>query len=381
MDKHTQHFETLAIHAGQESDATTGAVTVPIYATTTYQQTKVGEYPFSDYGRVDNPTRSAFQTALAALEGAKYGFSFASGLAATDTLLRTLSPGDHVIMGLDAYGGTYRLISKILSKTGISVSTIDLTNPNAIEKSITTSTKVVWIETPSNPTLQITDIRAVADIAHSHDIRVVVDNTFATSYLQQPLSLGADVVVHSTTKYVGGHSDVIGGFLAFNDDALAEKIKFLQYAVGATPSPFDSYLLLRGLKTLAVRMDRHMENAHVIAEFLKEHKNVENVLYPGLIDHPGHDIAKSQMTGFGGMVSFIVSGGAGEAKRVAESTQVFTLAESLGAVESLIEVPALMTHMSTAGSLLEVDPGLIRLSVGIENVDDLIRDLDQALSS
>jgi cystathionine beta-lyase/cystathionine gamma-synthase len=264
-------FETNTIHAGQEPDPATGAVNVPIFATSTYQQTAVGEYPFSDYARVDNPTRSAFQNALATLEGARHGFAFASGLAATDTLLRTLSPGDHIVLGTDAYGGTYRLISKILTQSGVEFSTIDLSDTENLASSFTSQTKILWIETPSNPTLQVVDIAATSEIAHQHGIRVVVDNTFATPYLQRPLSHGADVVVHSTTKYIGGHSDVVGGFLAFNDDELAEHIKFLQYAVGAIQSPFDSYLLLRGLKTLAVRLDRHCSNAMTVANFLENH--------------------------------------------------------------------------------------------------------------
>jgi cystathionine gamma-synthase len=375
----TWEFETKAIHAGQEPDKETGAVTVPIYATSTYAQTGVGKFPFSDYARVDNPTRSALQSALASLESAKHGFAFASGLAATDTLLRTLMPGDHLIMGLDAYGGTYRLITKILSNHGLEVSTVDLNDENALKAAFTEKTKFIWVETPSNPTLQIVDIAAISSFAHAREARVVVDNTFATPYLQNPLLLDADIIVHSTTKYIGGHSDVVGGFIAFNDDELAEEIKFLQYAVGAVPSPFDNYLLLRGIKTLPVRMDRHNENAMAISQFLSDHKKVDIVYYPGLLNHPNHDVAQKQMRGFGGMVSFIVSGGAKAARKVAESTKIFTLAESLGAVESLIEVPAAMTHASTAGSLLEVDPGLVRLSVGLENVEDLIADLTQAL--
>lgn len=379
-DSNTWSFETHAIHTGQEPDPVTGAVTVPIYATTTYKQSAVGEFPFSDYARVDNPTRTALQTSLAALEGARHGLAFASGLAATDTLLRTLSSGDHIIMGLDAYGGTYRLLTKILVNQGIEVSTVDVTSLDAVRTAWTSTTKFVWVETPSNPTLQITDIEAISDLAHSLGGRVVVDNTFATPYLQQPLSLGADIVVHSTTKYIGGHSDVVGGFVALNDDALAEQLKFYQYAIGAVPSPFDNYLALRGIKTLAVRMDRHNDNALAIAEMLESHAAVSKVYYPGLPSHTGHDIATQQMRGYGGMVSFIVKDGA-TAKAIVESTEIFTLAESLGAVESLIEVPAQMTHASTTGSLLEVDSGLIRVSVGLENINDLIDDLTQALTN
>jgi len=373
-------FETLAIHAGQEPDTQTGAVNVPIYTTSTYKQNAVGEYPFSDYSRVDNPTRSAFQEALATLEGAKHGFSFASGLAATDTLLRTLSPGDQIIIGLDVYGGTYRLISKVLSKAGIEVKPIDLTDPTNIGSAWKTGVQnLVWIETPSNPNLQIVDIAETATHTHELGGMLIVDNTFATPYLQKPLALGADVVVHSTTKYIGGHSDVIGGFVATNNEALAKQLKFLQYGVGAIASPFDTYLLLRGLKTLGVRLDRHNQNAHTIAVELVDNPKVKKVFYPGLESHPGHDIAQKQMSGYGGMVSFVAKGGAEEAKRIAESTKIFTLAESLGGVESLIEVPYLMTHASTTGSLLEVDPGLVRLSVGIEHIDDLIEDLVSAI--
>ena len=377
--KENVSFETLAVHAGQEADEKTGAVTVPIYATSTYKQTGVGEFPFSDSSRVDNPTRSALQSSLSTLEGAEFGLAFSSGLAATDTLLRTLNSGDHIVMGLDVYGGTYRLITKILSRQGIEISTVDLSDTDKIASVWKDSTRFVWIETPSNPTLTITDIEQISTFVHSRGGKVIVDNTFATPYLQQPLSLGADVVVHSTTKYIGGHSDVVGGFIATSDKELYEELKFLQYAIGAVPGPFDVYLLLRGIKTLPVRMDRHNENAQAIAEFLDSHENVSKVYYPGLKSHVGHDIASKQMRGFGGMVSFIVSGGSAMAKSVAENTQLFTLAESLGAVESLIEVPALMTHASTSGSLLEVDPGLIRISVGLENVDDLITDLKIAL--
>lgn len=379
MSKNLWSIETQTIHAGQDPDPATGAVNIPIYATSTYAQSAVGEYPFSDYGRVDNPTRTAFQEALAHLEGAQHGLAFASGLAATDTLLRTLSPGDHIILGTDAYGGTYRLISKILSQFGIAYSSVDQRDLTKLEAAFEPTTKVVWIETPSNPTLQIVDISAVSALARQKGALSVVDNTFATPYLQRPLSLGADVVVHSTTKYIGGHSDVIGGFLALNDDTLAEELKFLQYAVGAVQSPFDSYLLLRGLKTLAVRLDRHTSNALAVASFLETHDQVEKVYYPGLESHAGHDIATQQMSGYGGMVSFVVKGGSQQAHKLVESTELFILAESLGGVESLIEVPAGMTHLSTAGSQLEVNPGLVRASVGIEHIDDLLADLEQAL--
>jgi cystathionine gamma-synthase len=372
-------FETKAIHVGQEADKETGAINVPIYQTSTYKQEGVGNYPFSDYARVDNPTRSALQMSLAALEGAKHGLAFASGLAAEDALLRTLSSGDHVIMDLDAYGGTYRLIDKILAPHGLTFSTVDLNDLKSVQDAWRPTTKMLWVETPTNPALKIVDIEALAAIAHENNGLLIVDNTFATPYLQQPFGLGADVVVHSTTKYVGGHSDVIGGFLALNDDELAEQLKFLQYAVGAVPGPFDCYILLRGIKTLPIRMDRHCENAFAVAEALQSHNAVEKVLFPGLIDHPNHDIAVKQMRDFGGMVSFIVKGGSEAAIKVAESTELFTLAESLGAVESLIDVPAAMTHTSVNDSPLEVNPALIRLSVGLESAQDLISDLTSAL--
>ena len=374
-------FATKAIHAGQETDEQTGAVTVPIFQTSTYKQEAVGKFAFSDYGRVDNPTRSALQNSLSTLEGARFGLAFASGLAATDTLLRTLSPGDHIIMGLDAYGGTYRLISKVFGRHGLSVSTVDLNDPDAVHSAVTPTTRIIWTETPTNPLLGIVDIGKVAELAHGVNALLVVDNTFATPYLQQPIALGADIVVHSTTKYIGGHSDVIGGFIALNDEYLMQELKFLQYAVGAVPGPMDCYLLLRGIKTLPVRMDRHCANAEAIADLLSWHDAVDNVYYPGLTTHPLHDVAKRQMRNYGGMISFTLRGGAPAAIAVAEGTQLFTLAESLGAVESLIEVPGLMTHASTADSPLEVPESLVRLSVGIEDIADLIADLSRALDA
>lgn len=371
-------FETRAIRAGQPHDPTSGAVVTPISLATTFVQESVGVHRGYEYGRTGNPTRSALQACLASLEGAAHGLAFGSGMAAEDTLLRTLSPGDHIVLGNDAYGGTFRLISAVLAPMGIEWSAVDLTDPVALAGTMRPSTRVVWAETPTNPLLTVIDLAAVAEIAHAGGARFVVDNTFATPYLQQPLSLGADVVVHSTTKYCGGHSDVVGGFLALNDDALADRLAYLQNAIGAVGSPFDNYLTLRGLKTLAVRMDRHCDNAEAVVEFLVGRPEVAEVRYPGLPDHPGHDAAARQMRRFGGMVSFRVAGGRDAAMRLAASTRVFSLAESLGAVESLIEHPGAMTHASAAGSPLEVPDDLIRLSVGIESVDDLLGDLADA---
>lgn len=372
-------IETLAIHAGQEPDLQTGAVTVPVYQTSTYEQDAVGKDRGYEYSRTGNPTRDALEKSISALEGGTSGKAFASGMAAEDTILRLLNPGDHIVMGNDAYGGTFRLISKVLTRFNIGWSAVDLSNPKAIESAITDKTKLLWTETPSNPLLSIVDIEMLASLAHDHGAWCVVDNTFATPYLQQPLSLGADFVVHSTTKYLGGHSDVVGGFIAMNSADLNEEIGFLQNAIGAVPAPWDCYLLLRGIKTLPVRMDRHCENAEKITQFLKVHEKVEEVLYPGLETHPTHLIAEKQMRKYGGMVSFTVKGGQEAAQEIVKRTKVFTLAESLGAVESLIEVPAAMTHLSAEGSPLEVDGSLIRLSVGIEAIDDLLNDLGQAL--
>ncbi|MGC1237528.1 MAG: cystathionine gamma-synthase [Acidimicrobiales bacterium] len=373
-------FNTRAIHVGSEPDPVTGAVNPPVYLTSTYAQDAVGVIRFSDYARGDNPTRAALEACLADLEEARYGVAFASGLAGEDALLRTLAPGDHVIMGADAYGGTYRLLTRIFGAWGVSVSTVDLGDPDALDAAFTDTTKMVWVETPSNPMLTVVSIEALATHAHSHGALLVVDNTFATPYLQRPLTLGADVVVHSTTKYVGGHSDVIGGFVATNNDELASQLKFHQYAIGAVPGPLDCYLLLRGLKTLGIRMERHCDNARAIAAFLVNHDAVEDVYFPGLAGHPGHEVARTQMSDFGGMVSFTVRGGVDVARKVCESTTVFTLAESLGGVESLIELPSVMTHLSTAGSTLEPPANLVRLSVGIEDLDDLLDDLAAALA-
>lgn len=371
-------FETRAIRAGQPHDPSSGAVVTPISLATTFVQEEVGVHRGYEYARTGNPTRTALQECLASLEGARHGLAFGSGMAAEDTLLRTLSPGDHIVMGNDAYGGTYRLISAVVAPMGIDWAPVDFTDLDALRAAVTSSTRVVWVETPTNPLLTIVDLAAVAEIAHDAGALLVVDNTFATPYLQQPLALGADVVVHSTTKYCGGHSDVVGGFLALDDDDLAERLAYLQNAIGAVGSPFDNYLVLRGLKTLAVRMDRHCANARAVADHLAGRPEVSQVLYPGLADHPGHDVAARQMNDFGGMVSFRVHGGREAAMRLAASTEVFSLAESLGAVESLIEHPGAMTHLSAAGSPLEVPDDLIRLSVGIETVDDLLADLDRA---
>ncbi len=373
------HFETRAIHAGQEPDPITGAVVTPISLATTFRQEAVGEHFGYEYARSDNPTRHAFETCLSSLEGAAYGFAFASGLAAEDAVLRLLRPGDHIVMGNDAYGGTFRLIARVHGPAGLGWSACDLTDADALEAAWRDDTKMVWIETPTNPLLTIVDIAAVAAFAHNRGALVVVDNTFATPYLQSPLQLGADIVVHSTTKYLGGHSDVVGGFVALNDDDAAAQIGFLQNATGAVPSPFDCYLTMRGIKTLAVRMDRHCANALVIAEALDGHPSVREVLWPGLPSHPGHSIAATQMRDFGGMISFRCEGGEDAALELVRRTRLFTLAESLGAVESLIEHPGRMTHASVAGSALEVPADLVRLSVGIENADDLRDDILAAL--
>ncbi len=375
-------FNTRAIHVGQEPEAVTGAVTVPIFQTSTFAQEDVGKHSGYEYARTGNPTRTALQDVLASLEGVAHGRSYASGLAASDTLLRAmLGPGDHLIMGNDAYGGTFRLISKVLAPMGITWTAVDLTDLEALEAAWTDQTKLVWLETPTNPLLTVFDIAGIAAVAHAHDSKVVVDNTFATPYLQQPAAHGADVVVHSTTKYLGGHSDVVGGFVGTDDTALDEQLGFLQNAVGAVPGPLDCYLTMRGIKTLGVRMDRHNTNAAALVEVLQNHKAVERVLYPGLVGHPGHEVATRQMSGFGGMVSFLCAGGEAAAREVTTRTNVFTLAESLGAVESLIEFPAAMTHASAADSPLEVPNSLVRLSVGIETTHDLVDDLTQALDS
>jgi cystathionine gamma-synthase len=340
----------------------------------------VGKHKGFDYGRTRNPTRVSLETTIASLEGASHGYAFSSGMAATDAVLRLLRPGDHLIIPNDAYGGTYRLVSSIYAGSGVTFSPVELQSPDALAAAWRDETRLVWVETPSNPKLKIIDIEAVATVAHAHGARCVVDNTFATPYLQQPLGLGADAVVHSSTKYLGGHSDVVGGFVATNDEELGTHLGFVQNSAGAVPSPFDCYLVQRGVKTLAVRLDRQCANAGLIAAHLLAHPAVQEVYYPGLARHTGHDLAARQMRAFGAMVSFTLRGGEAAALEVAAGTRLFTLAESLGAVESLIELPARMTHASTAGSELEVDPSLIRLSVGLETVGDLLEDLDRALA-
>lgn len=370
-------FETRAIHVGQDPDPATGAVVTPISLSTTFRQSAVGQHQGYEYSRSGNPTRAALETCVASLEGAAHGLSFASGLAAEDNVLRLLAPGQRVLLGNDAYGGTFRLISKV--HTGLAWSAVDLLDLDTLAAQWPADTAMVWLETPTNPLLRCVDIEAVSDLAHRRGALVCVDNTFATPALQRPLALGADVVVHSATKYLGGHSDVVGGFLALADSTLAERLRFTQNAAGAVPAPFDCYLTLRGVKTLALRMERHCHNARAVVDLLIGHPAVERVYYPQLPDHPGHAAAAKQMTDFGGMVSFTVRGGMERALDVAARTTLFTLAESLGAVESLIEHPGRMTHASAAGSPLEVPDNLIRLSVGIEHAADLVADLAQAL--
>jgi cystathionine gamma-synthase len=376
-------FSTNAIHAGQEPDPTTGAVIPPIHASSTFAQDGVGGLRSGyEYSRSANPTRTALQECLAALEGGRHAVAFGSGMGASDVLLRVLlKPGDHIVIPHDAYGGTFRLVDKVLALWGVEYTPVDLGDVAALRAALRPTTRVVWCETPTNPLLGIADIAALADVTRTAGVRLVVDNTFASPYLQQPLALGADVVLHSTTKYVGGHSDVVGGALVTGDDELADALRFTQNAVGSVPGPFDAWLTLRGVKTLAVRMERHSDNAERIAELLVAHPAVTRVYYPGLADHPGHEIAAKQMRRFGGMVSFSVAGGRDAALRVCAATEIFTLAESLGGVESLIEHPGAMTHASVAGSALEVPDDLVRLSVGIEDVEDLAEDLRQALSA
>lgn len=375
-------FETRAVHAGQAFDPTTGAVIPPVHFSTTYAQDGIGGLRQGyEYGRSGNPTRTALETQLAALEGGAHALSFASGLAAEDALLRAaLKPGDEVLLGDDVYGGTYRLIARVLKDWGVGLRVVDMSDLDAVRAALEERpARVVWVETPSNPLLRITDIAGLAKLGHDAGALVVVDNTFASPALQRPLSLGADVVVHSTTKYLGGHSDVVGGALVLNDDALYEQAKFLQFAVGAVSGPLDAWLTTRGVKTLALRMQRHSENAQRIAEFLDGHSAVARVYYPGLPSHPGHELAARQMDGFGGIVSLALADAAA-ARRFAESTNLFQLAESLGGVESLVNYPDEMTHASVRGTSLAVPPEVVRLSVGIESATDLIADLDAALS-
>jgi Cystathionine beta-lyases/cystathionine gamma-synthases len=374
-------FSTRAVHDGQGFDPTTGAVIPPVYLTTTFVQKSIGDLRNGyEYTRGTNPTRDSLQEQLASLEGGKHGLSFASGLAAEDALLRTvLKPGDHVLMGNDVYGGTHRLVNRIFVPWGIELSVVDLTDLPAVRAALRPNTTVLWIETPSNPLMKISDVTALADLGHAAGALVVVDNTFASPYLQTPLALGADVVVHSTTKYLGGHSDVLGGALVMNDDELAGRVGFVQFAAGAVSGPLDAWLTTRGVKTLALRMERHCANAQAIAEKLVGHPAIEHVYYPGLPEHPGHELAARQMSGFGGMLSITFRGGAAAAKKFAESTRLFQLAESLGGVESLVNYPADMTHASVRGTELEVPDNLVRLSVGIEGVDDLVADVLAAL--
>jgi cystathionine gamma-synthase len=375
-------FETLAIHAGQDPDPTTGAVVVPIYQTSTFVQSEVGQHKGYEYSRSGNPTRTALETCLAALESGRTGLAFASGLAAEDCVLRTLTkPGAHVVIPDDAYGGTYRLFAGVLATWGVEHTPVALGDVDAVRAAVRPGqTAVIWCETPTNPLLNIADIAALASVAHDAGARLVVDNTFASPYLQQPLTLGADVVVHSTTKYVGGHSDVVGGALVTGDVALGQELAYHQNAMGGVPGAFDAWLVLRGAKTLGVRMDRHCANAQRVVELLQSSAKVASVLYPGLVEHPGHQVAVKQMKDFGGMVSFRLAGGEAAALEVCRRTTVFTLGESLGGVESLIEHPGRMTHASVAGSTLEVPADLVRLSVGIESIDDLLEDLTAALA-
>lgn len=379
-DENDWGFDTAAIHAGQDPDPVTGAVVVPITLSTTFAQSAPGVHGGYEYSRSGNPTRAALETCVATLEGVGHGLAFASGLAASDTVLRLVAHGGHVILGSDAYGGTFRLLDRV-HRSALSWSAHDLADVVALERNWPSGTSMVWLETPTNPLLRVFDIAAVAEVAHRHGALVVVDNTFATPYLQRPAAFGADLVVHSSTKYLGGHSDVVGGFVAVADEEIATRLSYLQNAAGAVPAPFDCYMLLRGIKTLGLRMERHCDNAAAVAEFLQHHPQVGDVHYPGLLAHPQHRVAASQMRRFGGMVSFTLRHGEQAARRLVSATRLFTLAESLGAVESLIEHPASMTHASAAGSPLQVPDDLVRCSVGIESVGDLLADLASALDS
>ncbi len=377
-------FDTLAIHAGQEPDPTTGAIMTPVYLTSTYVQAGPGKHKGFEYSRTHNPTRNALQDCLAALEGAKHGFAFASGLAASDMLMHLLEAGDHVVVSDDVYGGTFRIFDKVFRRSGLTFSWVDMTDPRNVEKAITDKTKFIWVETPTNPMLKLVDLAKIAEIGKARGIKTICDNTFMTPYFQRPLDLGIDIVTHSTTKYLNGHSDCVGGFVCTNDSALAERMAFHQNAVGGVSGAFDSFLVLRGVKTLHVRMQRHAENAQKIAEWLEKHAKVEKVIYPGLSSHPQHELARKQMKGFGGMISFVIKGGLEPARRFLETTKVFACAESLGGVESLIEHPAIMTHASVpkeTRDVLGINDGLIRLSVGIEDVQDLIDDLTRAFDA
>jgi len=378
-----QKFETRAIHAGCEPDSGTGAIMTPIFQTSTYVQESPGKHKGYDYSRTHNPTRTALEKNIASLEEGNYGLAFSSGMSAISAITQMLSAGDHIICSDDVYGGTFRLFDKVLKKFNLEFDFIDLTSLQSLERHIKNTTKLVWLESPSNPLLKLIDIELIACIAKKHNILVVVDNTFATPFFQKPLKLGADIVMHSTTKYLNGHSDVIGGALVMNDQELYTKLQFLQNAAGGVPGPFDCFLVLRGIKTLAIRMERHAENALKIAQFLESHPKVRKVIYPGLSSHPQHEIAKKQMAGFGGIITFFIKGGLEAARRFLERVKIFSLAESLGGVESLIEHPAIMTHASLPKEVREkigISDELIRVSVGIEHVDDLISDLKQALT-
>ncbi|HYP21830.1 MAG TPA: cystathionine gamma-synthase [Chloroflexia bacterium] len=372
-------FETRAIHAGQDPDPATGSVNVPVYLTSTYVQPKLGQHKGYEYSRTGNPTRTALEQCVASLEEGKYGLAFASGMGAETTIMYLFAPGDHVVVSNDVYGGTYRLFERVLAQYGLQFSYIDMTDPASVTEHLRDNTRAIWLETPSNPLMKLIDIAAVSAIAKERGIKVIVDNTFASPYGQQPLKLGADIVVHSTTKYLGGHSDVVGGLVVTSDDADYEKLAYLQNAVGAVPGPLDCYLALRGIKTLGIRMRAHEANAMQIARYLEQHPSVTWLRYPGLPSHPQHDLAGKQMRCFGGMISFRVKGGIEQARCIVERTRIFALAESLGGVESLIEHPGIMTHASVANSPLAVPDDLVRLSVGIENAEDLIRDIATAM--
>jgi cystathionine gamma-synthase/cystathionine gamma-lyase len=378
------HLDTLAIHAGQEADPTSGAVMTPIVLASTFAQAGPGEHKGFEYARTGNPTRNTLERCLAAMEGGTHGLCFSSGCAAMTTFMHTLRPGDHVVAGDDLYGGSFRILDKVMKPMGIETTQVDLGDANAFEAALRPTTKVVWLESPTNPTLKIVDIAAVAKICRAKNVMLVVDNTFATPMLQQPLALGAQVVVHSTTKYLNGHSDVVGGTIITSDDVLAEKLRFLQNAIGAVQSPFDSYLVLRGIKTLPVRMERHVKSARAIAAWLEKQPGVEKVIYPGLPSHPGHALAEKQMRGPGGMISFVVKGGESAARALLKTVEVFVCAESLGGVESLIELPAVMTHGAVpreARAKLGIADGFVRLSVGLEAEEDLRADLERALAA
>jgi cystathionine gamma-lyase len=384
MDPKDLRFETLAIHAGQRPDPTTGAVMTPVYLTSTYVQDGPGVHKGFEYSRTRNPTRDALEGCLAALEGGRHGLAFASGLAATDAILHALSAGDHVVYSDDVYGGTFRLFDKVFRRHGIEFTAVDMTDPASVERALRPSTRLIWIETPTNPMLKIVDLAAVAALARARGVRTVVDNTFATPFFQRPLALGIDVVAHSTTKYLNGHSDVVGGAVVTSDEEIHAGLRFVQNAVGGVPSPMDAFLVLRGLKTLHVRMQRHEENAFRLARFLAAHPQVERVTYPGLPEHPQHALARRQMSGFGGMLTFVVRGGLPAATAFLKAVQVFACAESLGGVESLVEHPAIMTHASVPPETrrrLGIDDGLVRVSAGIESGDDLVADLDRGLAA